>query len=151
MKRQDLALSQEESLAIIDAVQYAVLCLTDPDGRPYGLPMDYVRQGDVLYFHGSQEGRKIAAMKSNPQACAVIMGETQIRPARFGREYASVIADGTIELINEPEIKRQVMTWVVERKSPDNIEKGKVIIEKMLDRVLVYKMQMETITGKHGL
>jgi nitroimidazol reductase NimA-like FMN-containing flavoprotein (pyridoxamine 5'-phosphate oxidase superfamily) len=151
MRRQDLVLSREETLAIIDENQYAVLCLTDPDGRPYGLPMDYVRQDDVLYFHGSQEGRKIAAMKSNPRVCAVIVGETKIIPARFGREYKTAIVEGTVELINEQEMKRQVMTWVVERKSPDNLEKGKYVIEKMLDRVLVYKVNMEIVSGKHGL
>lgn len=151
MRRQDLALTREETLAIIDQTQYAVLCLTDPDGRPYGLPMDYVRQGDYLYFHGSQEGRKIAAMRNKPLACAVIMGETEIIPQRFGREYKSVIVEGPLELIDDPEIKRQVMTWVVERKSPENLEKGKIVIEKLLNRVLVYKMSMEIVSGKHGL
>ena len=151
MRRQDLALALEETLVIIDETQYAVLCLTDPDGQPYGLPMDYVRRGDSLYFHGSQQGRKIDAMKSNSRVCAVIVGETKIIPARFGREYKTAIVEGKVELINDPEVKRQVMTWVVERKSPDNIEKGKFVIEKMLDRVLVYKMHMEKVSGKHGL
>jgi len=146
-----LALTLEETLVIIDETQYAVLCLTDPDGQPYGLPMDYVRRGDSLYFHGSQQGRKIDAMKSNSRVCAVIVGETKIIPARFGREYKTAIVEGKVELINDPEVKRQVMTWVVERKSPDNIEKGKFVIEKMLDRVLVYKMHMEKVSGKHGL
>ena len=96
MKRQDLALTPEETLAIIDDLHYAVLCLADPDGRPYGIPMDYVRRGDYLYFHGSQEGRKIEAMKHNQRVCAVILGETRIIPARFGREYKSVVVDGTV-------------------------------------------------------
>ena len=151
MRRLDLVLSQEEALAIVDENQYAVLCLNDPAGRPYGLPMDYVRQGNSLYFHGSKEGRKVNSMKATPWACAVIIGENEIVPHKFGRQYKSVIVEGTIELIDEPEIKRQVMTWVVKRKSPDHFEKGQMVIEKMLDRVLVYKMNMETISGKHGL
>lgn len=151
MRRQDLALTPEESLAILDEIQFAVLCLHDPTGLPYGVPMDYVRQGDSLYFHGSKEGRKVNSMKALPRACAVIIGENEIVPHRFGRQYKSVIVEGGLELIDEPEAKRQVMTWVVQRKSPDYVEKGKVIIEKMLDRVLVYKMNMETISGKHGL
>jgi hypothetical protein len=43
------------------------------------------------------------------------------------------------------------MTWVVESNSPDHQEKGKAIIERMLDRVLIYKMHMETVSGKHGI
>ena len=151
MRRLDLVLSQEEALAIVDENQYAVLCLNDPAGRPYGLPMDYVRQGNSLYFHGSKEGRKVNSMKATPWACAVIIGENEIVPNKFGREYKSVIVEGGIELIDEPEFKRQVMTWVVKRKSSDYFEKGLTVIEKMLDRVLVYKMNMETVSGKHGL
>ena len=151
MRRLDLVLSQEEAIAIVDENQFAVLCLNDPAGRPYGLPMDYVRQGNSLYFHGSKEGRKVNSMKATPWACAVIIGENEIVPNKFGRKYKSVIVEGGIELIDEPEFKRQVMTWVVKRKSPDYFEKGLTVIKKMLDRVLVYKMNMETISGKHGL
>lgn len=151
MRRLDLVLSQEEALAIVDENQYAVLCLNDPEGRPYGLPMDYVREGNSLYFHGSKEGRKVNSMKATPWACAVIIGENEIVPNKFGRKYKSVIVEGGIELIDEPEFKRQVMTWVVKRKSPDYFEKGLTVIKKMLDRVLVYKMNMETVSGKHGL
>ena len=151
MRRLDLVLSQEEAIAIVDENQYAVLCLNDPAGRPYGLPMDYVRQGNSLYFHGSKEGRKVNSMKATPWACAVIIGENEIVPNKFGRKYKSVIVEGGIELIDEPEFKRQVMTWVVKRKSPDYFEKGLTVIKKMLDRVLVYKMNMETVSGKHGL
>lgn len=151
MKRQDLILSPAETLAIIDATAYAVLCFSDLEGQPYGIPLDYVRQGDYLYFHGSQEGRKITLMKSNPRVCAVIVGEEKIIPQKFGREYKTAVVEGSIELIDEAEMKRQVMTWMVASKSPDNMEKGKIVIEKLLNRVLVYKMKMESVSGKHGL
>lgn len=151
MRRQDLTLSREDAFKLIDENEYAVVCLSGQDGRPYGVQLDYVRRGDYLYFHGAQAGRKVDLMKDNPRACAVITGETKIIPQRFGREYQSVIVEGTIDLINDPELKRQVMTWVVERKSPDFIEKGKNVIEKMLERVLVYRMNIEIISGKRGL
>lgn len=151
MRRKDLAMAREETLALLDANKYAVLCLTDPDGRPYGVPMEYVRSGDILYFHGAREGRKVDAMKSNSRACAVIVGNTEIIPERFGRKYQSAIVEGSIELIDDPDFKRQVMAWVVAGRSPDYQEKGRTVIEKMLDRVLVYKMDMESVSGKQAL
>ena len=90
-------------------------------------------------------------MKLNPRSCAVILGDTTVVPEKFGRKYTSVIVEGPIELVDDMEIKRQVMTWVVENNSPDHKEKGNVIIERMLDRVLIYKMKMETVSGKHGI
>ena len=151
MRRQDLALSTEESLAIVDQVQFAVLSLVDESGRPYGVPLDYVRRGMALYFHGAREGRKVRAMQQNPWGCAVIIGENEIIPEKLGRQYKTVIVEGKIELIDDPDEKGRVMTWVVERKSPDYMDRGQKVIEKMLDRVLVYKMNMEVVSGKHGL
>ena len=151
MRRQDLALSAEESLTLVDQVQFAVLSLVDEAGRPYGVPLDYVRRGQSLYFHGAREGRKVRAMQQNPWGCAVIIGENEIIPEKLGRHYKTVIVEGKIELIDDPDEKRRVMTWVVERKSPDYMDRGQKVIEKMLDRVLVYKMNMEVVSGKHGL
>lgn len=151
MRRKDLAMAQAETLALIDANDYAVLCLVDPDGLPYGIPMDYVRRGDSLYFHGAKEGRKVDSMRVNPRASAVIVGDTRVIPEKFGRKYISAIVEGSIELVDDPDAKRQAMTWVVESRSPDYREKGQAVIEKMLDRVLVYKLNMESVSGKHGL
>ncbi len=151
MRRNDLALAEAETLALIDKQEYAVLCLTDPDGKPYGVPLDYVRRNDMLYFHGAREGRKVDAMRANERACAVIMGDTAVIPEKFGRMYESAIVEGPVELIDDPEQKRQIMTWVAESRSPGYPEKGQVVIERMLDRVLVYKLRMEVVSGKHGL
>ena len=151
MRRKDLALAQEATLALIDVKEYAVLSLTGQDGRAYGVPLDYVRKGDSLYFHGAREGRKVEAMKVNPWACAVILGDTTIVSEKFGRKYESAIIEGPIELIDDPEQKRRVMTWVAESRSPGYPEKAQSVIEKMLDRVLIYKMKMEIVSGKHGL
>ena len=151
MRRKDLAMSQEATSALIDAKEYAVLSLTGPDGRAYGVPLDYVRKEDCLYFHGAKEGRKVDAMRINPWACAVILGDTTIVPEKFGRKYESAIIEGPIELIDDPEQKRRVMTWVGESRSPGYPEKAQSVIERMLDRVLIYKMKMEIVSGKHGL
>lgn len=151
MRRSNLALTEEETLSLIKSHRFAVLSLVDPDGLPYGVPLDYIYKDNYLYFHGANEGRKIDSMKINPLGCAVILGDTAVISEKFGRQYTSAIVEGPIELIDDPETKRQVMTWVVETNSPDHIEKGKAIIEKMLDRVLIYKMQMETVSGKHGI
>lgn len=151
MRRSDLAMTEEETLSLIKSSQFAVLSLVDPDGLPYGIALDFIYKDNALYFHGAKEGRKIDSMRKKPKGCAIILGETVVVPEKFGRKYTSAIVEGSIELIDDPEMKRQVMTWVVECNSPDHQEKGKTIIEKMLDRVLIYKMHMETVSGKHGI
>lgn len=151
MRRSDLAMPEEQAVSLIKSCKFAVLSLVDPDGLPYGVPLDYIYKENTLYFHGAREGRKIDSMRANPRGCAVILGETSVVPEKFGRRYTSVIAEGPIELMDDPEEKRRVMTWVVEENSPEYKEKGAAIIEKMLDRVLIYKMQIDSISGKHGI
>ena len=151
MRRKDSELSQEASREILESNNYAVVSLIDAEGLPYGVALDYIYKEDCLYFHGAKEGRKTDAMKKNPRACAVILGETKVIPNRFGREYVSAVAEGPITLIDDPEQKRKVMRWVVERNSPDYLEKGYAVVEKLLERVLIYKMEIEKLSGKHGL
>ena len=106
MRRKDLAMTQEATFALVDAKEYAVICLTDPDGRAYGVPLDYVRQGESLFFHGAKEGRKIDSMRTNYWACAVIVGDTTIIPEKFRKkkEYASI--EGPIDPKDNLEQKR---------------------------------------------
>lgn len=151
MKRSVLAMTEEETLALVQSERFAVLSLVDPDGLPYGVPLDYIYKDNTLYFHGAKEGRKTDAMQINTRGCAVILGETSVVPDKFGRKYTSAIVEGPIELIDDPEKKREVMNWVIETNSPDYPEKGQAIIERMLDKVLIYKMHMETVSGKHGI
>lgn len=151
MRRSDLAMSEEDTLALIASSKFAVLSLIDTNGLPYGVPLDYIYRNDCLYFHGAKEGRKVDAMRIDPRGCAVILGDTIVISEKLGRKYNSVIVEGSIELIDDAEIKREVMTWVVESNSPDYMEKGKAIIERMLDRVLIYKFKIETMSGKHGI
>ena len=87
MRRQDLVLDLDASLKVVDQNHFAVLCLKDPEQRPYGVPLDYVRKENALYFHGAKEGRKVSSMKANPWACAVIIGENEIIAEKFGRKY----------------------------------------------------------------
>lgn len=151
MRRSELAVPEEEVFSLIKSCKFAVLSLIDAEGLPYGVALDYVCKDNCLYFHGAKEGRKIDAMRANPRGCAVILGDTEVVPEKFGRKYISAVVEGPMEFIEDQETKRQVMTWVVENSSPEYLEKGKAIIEKMLDRVLIYQMHMETAVGKHGI
>lgn len=95
-------MTREATFALIDA-KYAVLCLTDPDGRAYGVPLDYVREGEVS--SSRHKGRKIDSMRANHWACAVIVGDTII-PKNW--TIRVTIIEGPIELIDDPEQKRRL-------------------------------------------
>jgi len=151
MRRIDRAMSDEETLELVKKSEFAVLSLIDVNGLPYAVPLDYIYHENALYFHGAQEGRKIEAMKLNQRACAVILGETTVVPEKFSRKYTSVIIQGVMEIIDDPETKRQVMMDLVQQYSPDFKEKGNIMIEKSFHKTSIFKLNIETISGKHGI
>lgn len=66
MRRRDRQIPEEQAWEILDRCDYAVLAMTAEDGTPYGLPLNVVREGRVVYFHGAQAGRKALACKRHP-------------------------------------------------------------------------------------
>lgn len=151
MRRIDRAMSDEETLKLVKEGEFAVLSLVDVNGLPYAVPLDYIYHENALYFHGAQEGRKIDAMKLNQRACAVILGETTVVPEKFSRKYTSVIIQGVMEIIDDSETKRRVMNELVQQYSPDFKEKGNLMIEKSFHETAIFKLKIESISGKHGI
>ena len=59
LRRAERALSREEALAALDAAPFVTVATVDDDGMPYAVPLSFVRTGDALYFHATNEGGHI--------------------------------------------------------------------------------------------
>ena len=103
MRRRDRQIPEEQAWEILDRCDYAVLAMTAEDGTPYGLPLNVVREGRVVYFHGAQAGRKAACLQKAPRVCLTCVETCEIVPERYTTRYASAVAFGRVEEITEPE------------------------------------------------
>jgi nitroimidazol reductase NimA-like FMN-containing flavoprotein (pyridoxamine 5'-phosphate oxidase superfamily) len=63
-------------------------CLAD--GWPYVVPVSYVYDGESVYVH-SAEGRKVRAMRENPQVCF------EVERIKSTTDWHTVIAKGRFE------------------------------------------------------
>lgn len=44
---------------IIRKCPYCIVSITDPEGNPYAVPMNFAYQDGVIYLHSGPEGSKV--------------------------------------------------------------------------------------------
>ena len=114
----------------------------------YGLPLNVVREGRVVYFHGAQAGRKAACLQKAPRVCLTCVETCEIVPERYTTRYASAVAFGRVEEITEPEEKVQALRLLCRRYTPEHLAGAEKEIIQSLRGTAVWKLTVDEITGK---
>ena len=149
MRRKDRQVSMEEAWQIVDSCSYGVLTVTTVDGSPYGVPVNYGRDGDVLYFHSAQEGKKADALRKNGQACLVCVGCSDVVGEKYTTAYASAMIFGTVTEITGKEEKLRALKILCQERAPDQMDMfDGYCTDALLERTAVWKLETECITGK---
>lgn len=150
MRRFRQQLPQDEARQILHEATNGVLCLVDGEGIPYGVPMSFIFDGESsIYFHCALSGRKIDCINQNPKACFTIIDRDEIHPEEFTTYFKSVIVEGNIEILKEPQTMIEALRLLSGKYSPGIDCEPE--IEKGIDRVLILKMNIESITGKEAI
>ena len=150
MRRFKQEMPQEEAKKILREATNGVLCLTDYDNRPYGVPMSFIYDGESnIYFHCATTGRKIECVKHNPNVCFSIIDQDEIHPEEFTTYFRSVIVEGTITILTETHQIIEALRLLSSKYSPGIDCEPE--IEKGLNRVLILKLEIDSITGKEAI
>jgi len=147
MRRLDRALTTEQAVVILQKGSYGVLSTVSANGGPYGVPVSYAYADRTIYFHSAVEGHKLDNLAANPRVSFCVVGETEVLPDQFGTLYESAIVFGrVVELTGE--VKHLALNELLMKYSPDFIEQGEQYIESAFDSVRVFKIEVETLSGK---
>lgn len=96
--------------AIIRGCQVCRLGLADGT-EPYVVPLCFGYDGNALYFHCTQQGRKLEILRRNPRVCFeldVVEGMVEAEPAcGWSIRYRSVIGVG--EIMEDPTAKQRAL------------------------------------------
>ncbi len=134
-------------MEILQRGVYGVLSTVSEDGQPYGVPVNYCYADNALYFHCAAEGHKLDNLAANSRVSFCVVGETEVLPREFSTRYESVIVFGkAFELAGDE--KRHGLTELLKKYSPDSLEKGLLLIDAGAERTRVYKIVIESISGK---
>lgn len=100
-------LDRAEIEAFLLAEKMGFLSLTDGEA-PYAIPLAYFYADGCIHLTIRPEGRKMACIKKNRNACFSVCRV----PEDFGmqkRNYTSVICDGVLEHVTDPDELRAVI------------------------------------------
>ena len=147
MRRDDRETGIGEAKCLLESAEYGVLCMSSPDGVPYGIPLNFSFSGENIYFHSAPEGKKIDLLSANKRVSFCVVGSTELLPKLFGTKYESVIATGTVEELAADD-KREGLLLLVRKYSPDYVAEGLELIDKLIDKTKVFRIFIESITGK---
>jgi len=147
MRRDDRAITLQQARELLAGAEHGVLSMASTDGVPHGIPLNFAVEGDSLYFHCAPAGRKIDVLAANDRVSFCVVGATELLPAEFATRYESVVVTGRAEQI-EGEQKQRGLVLLVEKYSPAHVESGLAYIEALFAETAVFRIRIESVTGK---
>jgi nitroimidazol reductase NimA-like FMN-containing flavoprotein (pyridoxamine 5'-phosphate oxidase superfamily) len=148
MRRSDRQMSDIETQILLKAGEYGILAAVNSVGQPSGIPLSYIYLNDSIYFHCAMEGTMLQNLADNPQVCFTVVGKTKVISDKFTTNYESVMAFGTVSMVEGPE-KKAALGGFIYKYSPCCLESGKAYIEKAQAKTIVVKITIKHLTGKH--
>lgn len=147
MRRKDRAISEEESVALLNKAEYGVLSTVTEDRKPYGVPLNFCFIDTGIYFHSAIEGHKVENIEQNRHVSFCVVGNTEILPDKFATQYESIVVFGEIEEVFGEE-KQIALEGLVRKYAPKFIEKGKKYIDSQKNKTRVFRININRLTGK---
>ncbi len=152
MRRKDREIKDK---ALIDNIinRAAVCRIAMSDGnRPYIVPMNFGYRDGCIYLHSAREGRKIDILRENSHVCFEMETDPVLvkdgKPCEWGMKYCSVIGFGIARLVDDFEEKKKALDIIMEKYSGENSFEYD---EKAVDRVIIIKIIISSITGKKSM
>ncbi len=147
LRRKDRAITEEEAVALLNRAEYGVLSTVSENGKPYGVPLNFCIINHCIYFHCAVEGQKIDNIKQNKLVSFCVVGNTELLPDKFGTKYESIIVSGEVEEVFDMN-KQKAMEGLLHKYSSEFFDKGIKYIEGLRDKTRVFKITINTLTGK---
>ena len=142
VRRQDRLLDEARAREIMATAEYGVMSMTDADGRAYGIPLNFVWDGnDCFYIHCAPEGRKLRVIAENKNVSFCIVGKVDLKPQMFTTAYESVMLRGEASVVESDDERREALRLLVKKSSPEYETLGAKYSEKSFHRVAILKIK----------
>ena len=147
MRKENRQLPEEETMEVLLKCEYGILSTMGGD-YPYAVPMSYVVANNKIYIHGTCEsGQKTKNIHNNPKVCFTVVGNTEVLPSQFATKYESVVVLGTASLCEGTD-KEMALEKFLDKYSSEYKQAGMKYIKAAINKVSVYEISIDMITGK---
>jgi nitroimidazol reductase NimA-like FMN-containing flavoprotein (pyridoxamine 5'-phosphate oxidase superfamily) len=125
-----------------------VLSTLGTDGWPYGIPVNHVLSGDVLYIHCAEEGHKLENIAHEERVSFCAVAGATVLPAKLSTLYESAIVFGRAALVTDPAEKRRALELLAVRFCGALTPEAEHTIATSGAQTAVVRILIERITGK---
>ncbi|MGN1022976.1 MAG: pyridoxamine 5'-phosphate oxidase family protein [Lachnospiraceae bacterium] len=152
MRRKRQALPQETVDAVLKRGTSGVLALSGDDGYPYAVPISYVYDGKVIYFHCAKAGHKLDSIRRDEKASFCVIDKDEIVPEKYTTYFRSVIAFGRMHEVTDDAEKRSAIEALCIKYAPDDTPEGRnEAIEREWTPLCVLRLDIDHMTGKEAI
>lgn len=133
---------------IIRKCPYCTVSITDLQGNPYAIPMNFAYHDGIIYLHSAPEGGKIEMLRHHPQVCITFCeGHELVYMHRqvacsYSMKSRSVLCRGKVRFIEESERKRQVLQLLMKQYTDNEC----TFAEPAVRNVKVWEVQVEELS-----
>lgn len=151
MRRFKQQLSNETCVEILRNATAGVLALCGEDMEPYGVPLSHVYADGKLYFHSALKGHKLDLLVQNKKASFTVIAQDDVHPETYTTFFKSVIAFGSVRIIEDEAEKREALEILGHRCNPHDAEGLSKEIASGFSRCVMIEMNIERLTGKQSI
>ena len=162
MRRKEFDISGSEDVAsFLRSQKSGVLSLCEPDGQPYGVPLNYAYVDGDIFFHSSDNGKKADIIRNASKAQFTVYKEYAVIPSYFTSEhdachatqfFASVMLFGTLYEENDLNVKAVALNALMDQlQGPGRFTRLSADIERyvpMLKATAIFVLKTENVSAK---
>lgn len=149
IRRQDRLLDEDRAREILQTAEYGVLSMVDDDEQAYGIPVNFIWDGDeAIYIHCAPEGRKLRAISKHPKVSLCAVGRVHLLPRNFTTEYESVVVFGEAHTHLSEEERMHALHLLIDKLSPDYKEIGDKYAHASFHRTEIIRIDIKCFSGK---
>ena len=148
IRRKDRAMDNEQTMRLLEAGEYGFLAMCGTNGYGYSIPLNYVLDGNSIYFHCAPEGFKLDNIQKNNRVSFCITGRTKLLPAQFSTAYESALVFGRIAYDLPEDERHKALDLLVAKYSPDFVDISETYISKSFHRTNILRLDIEHMSGK---
>jgi len=136
--------------ALIRSCQFCTIAMTDENGIPYAIPMNFGYENDTIYLHSAKDGRAIRALEQNPNVCIVFSTNMKLVyqnvevACSYGAQVASVLCEGKVVFEDDFDEKVRALNIIMKQYS----DRTFTYSTPAINNVKVWKVVIESISGK---
>ncbi len=136
---------KERLLAALDESPYGFLALAS-GGRPYCVPLNFVRRDNTILFHSAIAGRKLDYIAASSTVSFVAVPYARYIKGQLDFEYLSVYIEGLARIVGDREEKRRAYSLLMAKYEGD--PGFREVPDSCLDGSVIVSIDICRITGK---